>query len=229
MSQKKKAATSNAIAIADGNNADTNRITNWRKRSTSAKTKLRYKQSHSISASEEDNSKKEINIIADIDKSLTPLQQHELHAAVMCAATGTASIEYGQMLFSEAINIIAATSIQKHDASFIANSINDALISLKPQDELEGMLCIRLIALHAACMKFMRNSAVADASTDIIDANINRATKLMRLYNETLEALNRHRRKGEQKVTVQHINVTNHGQAVVGNKVVTGGGGNDKS
>jgi hypothetical protein len=45
----------------------------------------------------------------------------------------------------------------------------------------------------------------------------------LRLHNETVEALNRHRRKGTQNVVVQHINVSDGGKAVVGG-VFEGGG-----
>jgi hypothetical protein len=42
-----------------------------------------------------------------------------------------------------------------------------------------------------------------------------------------LEALNRHRGKGQQKVTVEHVHVHEGGQAIVGN--VEGGGMRTKS
>ena len=42
------------------------------------------------------------------------------------------------------------------------------------------------------------------------------ATKLLRLHNETVEALARYRRRGEQKVVVQHVTVNGNGPAVVG-------------
>jgi len=50
------------------------------------------------------------------------------------------------------------------------------------------------------------------------------AIKLLRLHNETIEALSRYRRGGEQKVVVQHVNVNNGGQAIVGNVEARGGG-----
>ncbi len=50
-----------------------------------------------------------------------------------------------------------------------------------------------------------------------VDSFINRSTKLTRLYNETVDTLSRYRRKGEQKVVVQHVNVNQGGQAMVGN------------
>jgi hypothetical protein len=58
--------------------------------------------------------------------------------------------------------------------------------------------------------------------------NLNQANKLSRTYAALLEALNRHRGKGQQKVTVEHVNVHAGGQAVVGT-VATGGGDRAKS
>ena len=46
--------------------------------------------------------------------------------------------------------------------------------------------------------------------------NLNQANKLSRTYATLLDALNRHRGKGQQKVTVEHIHVHAGGQAVVG-------------
>jgi hypothetical protein len=46
--------------------------------------------------------------------------------------------------------------------------------------------------------------------------NLNQANKLSRTYSILLEALNRHRGKGQQKVTVEHVHVHSGGQAIVG-------------
>jgi hypothetical protein len=56
---------------------------------------------------------------------------------------------------------------------------------------------------------------------------IAQANKLSRTYATLLEALNRHRGKGQQKVTVEHVHVHSGGQAVVG--VVDGLGGGDQA
>jgi hypothetical protein len=53
--------------------------------------------------------------------------------------------------------------------------------------------------------------------------NLNQANKLSRTYATLLDALNRHRGKGQQKVTVEHVHVHEGGQAIVGN-VEAGGG-----
>jgi hypothetical protein len=44
---------------------------------------------------------------------------------------------------------------------------------------------------------------------------LNQANKLSRTYAVLLDALNRHRGKGQQKVTVEHVHVHAGGQAVV--------------
>ena len=46
--------------------------------------------------------------------------------------------------------------------------------------------------------------------------NLSQANKLSRTYATLLEALNRHRGKGQQKVTVEHVHVHSGGHAVVG-------------
>jgi hypothetical protein len=57
--------------------------------------------------------------------------------------------------------------------------------------------------------------------------NLAQANKLSRTYATLLEALNRHRGKGQQKVTVEHVHVHSGGQAVVG--VVEPPGGRDRA
>ena len=54
--------------------------------------------------------------------------------------------------------------------------------------------------------------------------NLAHAGKLSRTFATLLEALNRHRGKGQQKVTVEHVHVHSGGQAVVGMVGTSGGG-----
>ena len=59
--------------------------------------------------------------------------------------------------------------------------------------------------------------------------NLLQANKLSRTYAVLLEALNRHRGKGQQKVTVEHVHVHSGGQAIVGVVEPPGGGDRQKS
>src|SRR6266481_924569 len=54
--------------------------------------------------------------------------------------------------------------------------------------------------------------------------NLNHAGKLSRTFATLLEALNRHRGKGQQNVVVEHVHVYKGGQAIVGNVGAPGGG-----
>ena len=48
------------------------------------------------------------------------------------------------------------------------------------------------------------------------DSNGNLAVKLLRTFALQIEALQRYRGKGQQKVTVEHVHVNAGGQAIVG-------------
>jgi hypothetical protein len=96
------------------------------------------------------------------------------------------------------------------------------LAGVKPKDELEGMLAAQLLASHNAAMECYRRAMISEQTFEGRKENLNQANKLSRTYATLLEALNRHRGKGQQKVTVEHVHVHNGGQAIVG---TVGGGG----
>ena len=100
----------------------------------------------------------------------------------------------------------------------------DALVGIAPKDELEGMIAAQLVACHNASMECYRRAMIGEQTFEGRRENLNQANKLSRTYATLLEALNRHRGKGQQKVTVEHVHVHAGGQAVVG-KVETPGGG----
>ena len=98
-----------------------------------------------------------------------------------------------------------------------------ALAGMKPRDELENMLVSQMIAVHNLAMEMSRRAILPDQTFEGIDANVNRMTKLMRTYAQLVDALQKHRNKGNQKITVQHVQVNNGGKAVIGD-VNTGRG-----
>jgi hypothetical protein len=65
---------------------------------------------------------------------------------------------------------------------------------------------------------------VKDQSIEAVERNVNRSTKLMRTFVAQMEALNKYRNKGQQTIQVQHVNVNDGGQAIVGT-INQGGGG----
>lgn len=102
-----------------------------------------------------------------------------------------------------------------------------ALIGIAPRDELEGMMAAQLIAAHNAAMECYRRAMIGEQTFEGRRENLNQANKLSRTWATLLDALNKHRGKGQQKVTVEHVHVHAGGQAVVGTVERPGGG--DKS
>ena len=66
-------------------------------------------------------------------------------------------------------------------------------------------------------MECYRRAMIGEQSFEGRRENLSQANKLSRTYTTLLEALNRHRGKGQQKVTVEHVHVHEGGQAIVGN------------
>jgi hypothetical protein len=100
------------------------------------------------------------------------------------------------------------------------------LIGIAPRDELEGMLAAQMLACHNAAMECYRRAINHEQTIEQSNFNLTQANRLSRTYASLLEALNRHRGKGQQKMTVEHVHVHEGGQAIVGN--VQQGGGSDK-
>lgn len=94
-------------------------------------------------------------------ENLSEKQKYDLLRATMCAATGSASNDYSLMLFTQALNNIYVKGDQ-FDGDRFANATLEALLALKPQDEIEGMLISRLLVLHGHYMHCMAVAAISD-------------------------------------------------------------------
>src|SRR5262249_52520404 len=91
-----------------------------------------------------------------------------------------------------------------------------ALAGIGPKDEIEGMMAAQLLAAHNAAMECYRRAMLSEQTFEGREQNFCQANKLSRTYAALLDALNRHRGKGQQKVTVEHVHVHAGGQAIVG-------------
>ncbi len=176
------------------------------------------------SSNEED--KRKITIETNDGYPLSSGDLSKLFSATINEATGCNDLQYGIKIFE---GCYKACGFYKEDGKQGENvtAILEAMRAMQPKDEYEGQLIARLIALHEQSMKYLRgvDPCLPGTSQQYTDLCVNRTAKLSRLYNETLEALMRYRRKGEQKVVVQHVNVENGGQAVVGGMISGNGRG----
>jgi hypothetical protein len=195
------------------------RVRLWREKQAQETVPIKYEQS-----SNDDDDKISIRY-ADVNEKHTTIQDYNiLRESVLCAAFGTASTGYSQRLFQQTLN---AQFLQKKDGAKTANDLLEALVAMNPKDIIEGQLCSRLLVLVNHYNEYMQRATDPNQPIKIIEKYLNCATKLMRTYNETLDLLNKHRRKGEQRVTVQHVNVTG-GQTVVAGQFTQGVGDQGK-
>ena len=109
------------------------------------------------------------------------------------------------------------------------NATIAALVGIGPKDELEGMMGAQLIAAHNAAMECYRRAMISEQTFQGRSENLSQANKLSRTFTLLLDALNRHRGKGQQKVTVEHVHVHAGGQAIVGTVEAPGGGDSTKT
>ena len=101
--------------------------------------------------------------------------------------------------------------ISEDDLNFLIAVVKD----IKPRDQLEAMLAAQMAVTHGAIMTFARRLGNVE-TLEQQDSAERAFNKLARTFAMQLEALKRYRSGGEQKVTVQHVTVSDGGQAIVG-------------
>ena len=101
-----------------------------------------------------------------------------------------------------------------------------AMAELSPANGTEGMLAVQMIAAHNAALLFLNRATIKEQRPEAIDSNVIRAARLMRVFVEQVDAMQRLKGKtAQQKVTVEHVHVHEGGQAIVGAVSTTRGGG----
>ena len=137
--------------------------------------------------------------------------------------------EQARRAFSVSIKEVARARIEEmasiiwHHESASQGQINIGIVravehfnSLAPRDGAEAMLAKQMAGTHFAAVECLRRAAIPNQYQAARSQELNQAAKLMTLYARQLDTLNRHRGKGQQKVTVEYVHVAEGGQAIVG-------------
>jgi hypothetical protein len=129
---------------------------------------------------------------------------------------GTANLDFLTGLLTQLAN---AGSQDEAGINFLLSVVK----GIEPRDQLEAMLAAHMAAVHMATMTFARRLAKVETiqQQDSAERAFN---KLARTFVSQMEALKHYRTGGEQKVTVQHVSVSEGGQAIVGNVTQNPGG-----
>ncbi len=99
----------------------------------------------------------------------------------------------------------------------------DAAESARAGNSLEKMLCHQMAAAHHAAMKLMARGIDSRMPPVEMARLTNAAARMMDTYQAAFLALQKIRTGGKQTVVVQHVRVSEGGQAVIAGSVKAGG------
>lgn len=151
---------------------------------------------------------------ADRNGGTSPEPQKPANTRI-ARATGAKSEPLQNRLLNQAVNASRLPQGQQEVEGMIATLA--ALEAVAPTDAVEGMLAAQMIGTHEAAMECLRRAMIPDQTFEGRDANLKHAAKLTQIYARQMEALDKHRGRGQQKITVEHVTVQAGGQAIVGN------------
>ena len=157
----------------------------------------------------------EVKVKDPKEEELDKIDSKELFdevCTVIAQKSGSSSKEFGKMIFNQ----LSSTCYRKIEIEEVFSHILANMRNIKPKDHIEGMLAVQMLATHHATMDCFR-IAKSSLSIDVMNATLNSANKLVRSYAAQMEALNRYRGKGQQKMTVEHVHINSGGQAIIGN------------
>jgi hypothetical protein len=143
------------------------------------------------------------------------------------SAFGTSEAAFANLMLYGILNAACEGGSENPPSEQDINQALAAVTGIGARNEIEGMLATQMVATHVASMTALRRMKGSETIPQQ-DSNGNLAVKLLRTFVPQIEALQRHRGKGEQKITVEHVHVHAGGQAIVG-AVNPGGGGIEKS
>ena len=136
---------------------------------------------------------------------------------------GSASDAFNNVLANQAINALWLAHAEGDKRQKLLSAAVAGLVGIGPKDELEGMLAAQLLAAHNAAMECYRRAMIREQTFEG-RAKPDPGEQALEDVHDPLEALNRHRGKGQQKVTVEHVHVHAGGRAIVGAVEHPGGG-----
>ncbi len=132
-------------------------------------------------------------------------------------ACGVKTDKVAHVLLTQAVHLLVWN---RPDQSSLVEAFTRSaglLAEIGPSSGLEALLAVQMIGVHEAATMFLYRANLDGQTPDGADANVLRAMRLMRLFNEQLVALAKLKgTTGQQRVTVEHVHVSDGGQAIVG-------------
>ena len=112
------------------------------------------------------------------------------------------------------VQVARASPQEPHDPE--GRYLLAALNGIGPRDTIEGMLATQMVAGHNLAMQLVAQAAVPGQPLKVVETCLNLAEKLKRTFVAQVEALDRHRGKGEQNMNVEQVHIHAGAQGIVG-------------
>jgi len=164
----------------------------------------------------------EITRDADGNYEIKPTDQKQVHGMFAAAGTRNAKILYKRLRET-------MMALEKDPGAEAMNIALSSMAEIGPKDGIESMLAAQMVATHEMAMIMARRSVAVENICEVESA-VNLTAKLNRSFTAQVETLQRYRTKGQQKIIVEHQQVTveSGGQAVIGDVHHGGGGKKEK-
>jgi hypothetical protein len=150
-----------------------------------------------------------VSTVGNISKIETDHPDLDIGIALLMEALATTDIDFMSGLLTQLAN--AGGKVDEQRLNFMFSVVKN----IKPRDQIEAMLAAQMAAVHVATMRSSRSLAEAE-SLEHRDSAERTLNKLMRTFAMQMGALKQYRTGGEQTVKVQYVNVSDGGQAIVG-------------
>jgi hypothetical protein len=149
------------------------------------------------------------------DHCVAPTPDLDAHRAQLREAFGnTMSDEFVTAMLGKLLEALRPSPFDQVEEATL-NAALAIITSMRPDNELEALLAIQIIATGFSGMRFLRQSH-RHMTQEFIDVYGGYALKLLRLQSELIQTFDRHRRGNRQTVEVRHVHIYPGGQGVVG-------------
>jgi hypothetical protein len=160
-----------------------------------------------------------------LDRCLAPSSDLVAHRARLREAFGrTMSDEFVEVMLGKLVEALRPNPFDRLEEATL-NAALALISSVQPRTELEALLAVQIVATGFSGLRFLRQSQ-HHMDEAFIAVYGGYAMKLLRLEQELIQTLDRHRRGHKQTVEVRHVHLHDGAQGVFGivNQKEDGGG-----
>jgi len=161
--------------------------------------------------------KKNQKVMDNEPQRIEVVPQKEIEKRPRCPISGSKHPNIRNQIATQIQSTFPSNGSNAEEVTQKTVSALNQVMGINPQDEIEGMLLTHMVSTHHAAMDCLRLAAIQEQTFEGKELNLKYADKLIRTHATLVATLDKHRGKGQQKMTVEHVHVNEGGQAIIGN------------